>query len=232
MASLKWSTPATMPLAFAIFLIALCWPIREFLNRHVSSKLSFVGTTLALLIVLALFVGAIYFAAQSLASGLPNTIRICRTCSSRSAAGYRVTVCRPHRTWSGRRRSADWRAVWSPGSTPGAGSSCSSGSPFWGYPPCRSCAAASSAYGTTARPAGGAGDFEASGPKRAALPRDRHAHERNHRRVERSVRARGRPRLRLPLGLIAFVLNYIPTVGSVIAVIPPTLFAFCSSRAS
>jgi AI-2 transport protein TqsA len=34
------------------------------------------------------------------------------------------------------------------------------------------------------------------------------------------------------LGLIAFVLNYIPTVGSVIAVIPPTLFAFCSSRAS
>ena len=27
-------------------------------------------------------------------------------------------------------------------------------------------------------------------------------------------------------GLIAFVLNYIPTVGSVVAVIPPTLFAF------
>lgn len=72
LAGLKWSTPATMPLAFAIFLIALCWPIREFLNRHVSSKLSFVGTTLALLIVLALFVGAIYFAAQSLASGLPK----------------------------------------------------------------------------------------------------------------------------------------------------------------
>jgi AI-2 transport protein TqsA len=37
-----------------------------------SRRSSFVGTTLALLIVLALFVGAIYFAAQSLASGLPK----------------------------------------------------------------------------------------------------------------------------------------------------------------
>jgi len=72
LAGLKWSTPATMPLAFAIFLIALCWPIREFLNRRLSSGLSFVGTTIALLIVLALFLGALYFAAQSVASGLPQ----------------------------------------------------------------------------------------------------------------------------------------------------------------
>jgi predicted PurR-regulated permease PerM len=72
LAGLKWSTPATSPLAFAVCLIALCWPIREFLKRRVSSKRSFVGTTRALLIVLALFVGAISFAAQSLASGLPK----------------------------------------------------------------------------------------------------------------------------------------------------------------
>jgi AI-2 transport protein TqsA len=72
LAGLKWSTAATMPLAFAIFLIALCWPIREFLNRYLSSSLSFVGTTIALLVVLALFLGAIYFAAQSVANGLPK----------------------------------------------------------------------------------------------------------------------------------------------------------------
>jgi AI-2 transport protein TqsA len=75
LAGLKWSMAATMPLAFAIFLIALCWPIREVLNRHVGATFSYIGATLALLTVLALLAGAVYYTAQDLASGLPKYVQ-------------------------------------------------------------------------------------------------------------------------------------------------------------
>jgi predicted PurR-regulated permease PerM len=150
----KWSTPATMPLAFAIFLIALCWPIREFLNRHVSSKLSFVGTTLAPLIVLALFVGAIYFAAQSLASGLPrynqdlqNLLEQVRSWLQSHGLPAPQDMVRQETLGRLARRVVTGLYTW------GGLVLFILALAILGYPPCRSCAAVSSAYGTTARPA-------------------------------------------------------------------------------
>lgn len=70
--ALKWSAPVTMPLAFAIVLIALCWPIRQGLRRHLPEPLSFFGAALALLLILGLFAACLYVTAQSLIDGLPR----------------------------------------------------------------------------------------------------------------------------------------------------------------
>jgi predicted PurR-regulated permease PerM len=60
-AALKWSYSVTMPLAAAVFVVAVVWPIKLGLDRHLPSWLSYCGTIVLLLLVFAGFVFAMYF---------------------------------------------------------------------------------------------------------------------------------------------------------------------------
>jgi len=60
-ALLRWSYPVSMPLAAATFVVAAAWPIKPWLDRLLPAGLSYAGTALALLLVLAGFFAAIYF---------------------------------------------------------------------------------------------------------------------------------------------------------------------------
>jgi AI-2 transport protein TqsA len=73
-AGLRWSAPVTMPLAFAGFLIALCWPLREWLNRQLPQhpSFAFIGTTVALLLILAAFTAALFFTGRTIANAVPQ----------------------------------------------------------------------------------------------------------------------------------------------------------------
>jgi AI-2 transport protein TqsA len=61
-AALRASYPVTMPLTVSILLIAAVWPLKLWLDRLIP-KASYVGTSLILLCVLALFFAALYFSA-------------------------------------------------------------------------------------------------------------------------------------------------------------------------
>jgi predicted PurR-regulated permease PerM len=60
--ALKWSYAVTMPLAAAVFIIAAVWPVKPLLDRVLPSSLSYAGTVLALLLVVALFGAGLYVA--------------------------------------------------------------------------------------------------------------------------------------------------------------------------
>ena len=62
-AALRASYPVTMPLAFALIVIAAVWPLKPWLDSRLPSWLSYLLTVLALLMGLALFAGAVYFSA-------------------------------------------------------------------------------------------------------------------------------------------------------------------------
>ncbi|HEV2122526.1 MAG TPA: AI-2E family transporter [Chloroflexota bacterium] len=61
-AGLRWSYPVTMPLVVAIFIIAAAWPIKPWLEQRLPTSLSYVGTVLALFLILAGFFATIHFA--------------------------------------------------------------------------------------------------------------------------------------------------------------------------
>jgi len=71
LAFLKWSQVVTMPLAFAVFVIAVMWPLQERLQRHLPRWASLVLTVLVLLLVVALFVGALYWSGSLVAERAP-----------------------------------------------------------------------------------------------------------------------------------------------------------------
>lgn len=60
-AALQWSYPVTMPLVVAVFVIAAAWPIKPWLDQVLPSSLSYVGTVLALFLILAGSIAVIYF---------------------------------------------------------------------------------------------------------------------------------------------------------------------------
>ena len=66
-AFLKWSAVATMPVAFAVFLIALVWPLQRKLENRLPSGISFVLAVLALLLIVGLFVAALWWTGQAVA---------------------------------------------------------------------------------------------------------------------------------------------------------------------
>jgi len=72
LAFLKWSQVVTMPLAFAIFLIALAWPLEERLERRLPRWASFTLALLVLLLVFGLFVGALVWSGQTVAEKAPQ----------------------------------------------------------------------------------------------------------------------------------------------------------------
>jgi predicted PurR-regulated permease PerM len=61
-----------MPLAFAVFLIALAWPLQEKLARHLPRWASLMFTILALLATLGAFLGALIWSADLMAARLPQ----------------------------------------------------------------------------------------------------------------------------------------------------------------
>lgn len=72
LAFLKWSQVVTMPLAFAVFLIALAWPLEERLERRLPRWAAFTLTLLTLLLVFGLFVGALVWSGQTVAEKAPQ----------------------------------------------------------------------------------------------------------------------------------------------------------------
>lgn len=58
---LEASYSVTMPLAVAVVIIAAAWPVKPWLDRFLPSSLSYAGTILVLLLVCGAFVGAVYF---------------------------------------------------------------------------------------------------------------------------------------------------------------------------
>lgn len=60
-AALRASYPVTMPLLFAIIIIAALWPIKLWLSRWLPSWLSYLAVIMLLVLLLAAFLGAIYF---------------------------------------------------------------------------------------------------------------------------------------------------------------------------
>ena len=72
LAFLKWSQPATMPLAFATFLIALAWPLQERLEHKLPRWAAFTCTVLTLLLALSVFVGALVWSIRIVAERAPQ----------------------------------------------------------------------------------------------------------------------------------------------------------------
>ena len=66
-AGLKASFAVTMPLAVAAVIVAACWPLKPWLDEWFPSTLSYIGTVLILLLLAAGFVGAIYISAVEIA---------------------------------------------------------------------------------------------------------------------------------------------------------------------
>lgn len=61
-AGLQWTYPVTMPLVVAVFIITAAWPIKPWLDQMLPPSLSYLGTILALFMILACFIAIIYFA--------------------------------------------------------------------------------------------------------------------------------------------------------------------------
>jgi AI-2 transport protein TqsA len=72
LAFLKWSAPATMPLAFAAFLIALAWPLEEHLEKRMPRWAALTLTILVILGLLAAFIGALWWSGHLVAERSPE----------------------------------------------------------------------------------------------------------------------------------------------------------------
>ncbi|MDX1531159.1 MAG: AI-2E family transporter, partial [Rhodothermales bacterium] len=68
-AALKATKPVTLPLAFALFFVVLLWPLYRELSERLPRGVALVVTFLALLGVFAAFVGAVWFAADQVVEG-------------------------------------------------------------------------------------------------------------------------------------------------------------------
>ena len=227
LAFLKWSQAATVPVAFAVFLIALAWPVQEKLERRLPRWASFLLTVLLMLSVLALFVGALWWSTELVSAKSAQYMPRLQAVYARLqewAAGYGITIP------SG-----------GPGELAGGGVA-------------RSVLGGASALISgilLVLALAILGLHEVRGFRERAQRAFRHQ-DRGAKIVEsiREIAARYQEYLwartvaailqGLTVGLfswligldfafvwalLAFLLNYIPTVGSVLAVIPPSLFA-------
>ena len=58
--TLQWTRAVTLPLALAIFIIALAWPVQVWLERRLPRWLAYIGTILCVLACLAAFVALLW----------------------------------------------------------------------------------------------------------------------------------------------------------------------------
>jgi predicted PurR-regulated permease PerM len=65
-AGLRFSYPVTMPLAVAAMIVAAVWPVKPWLDRRLPSTLSYAGTIVVLLAILLVFLGAVYLSAAQI----------------------------------------------------------------------------------------------------------------------------------------------------------------------
>lgn len=68
-AALRATSAVTLPLAFAVFLVVLLWPLERALERRVPKGVALAGSLLALFAVLAVFTAALVLCADTLADG-------------------------------------------------------------------------------------------------------------------------------------------------------------------
>jgi AI-2 transport protein TqsA len=71
-AALRASATVTMPLAFAAFLIVLAWPLKRWLERYLPRGWSSAAALLALLAIFTVFVGALALSLGAVASRAPQ----------------------------------------------------------------------------------------------------------------------------------------------------------------
>lgn len=68
----KLAAPVLMPLGVAIFMIALAWPVKSWLSKHLPNSLSYVGSFTAIILVLGLFFLAIWLSAAEIIETAPK----------------------------------------------------------------------------------------------------------------------------------------------------------------
>ncbi len=72
LAALKIGASFLAPLGIAVFLVALAWPVKTLLNRFLPESLSYIGSFLALLLVIVVVGGAIYLSTQEIVEKAPQ----------------------------------------------------------------------------------------------------------------------------------------------------------------
>jgi len=228
LAFLKWSAVVTMPLGLSLFLIALGWPLQERLERRLPRKLSFLLTVLGMLLIFAVFVGSLVWSGRLIAERAPQY-------SGKVKAVYAQV----------QERARDY-GISLPDGSGGQGAS-AQGLVISGL----KVAGSSISLALLIAAFVILGLYEVHGFKdktRSAFRHPRHGAELIE--ASRAICERYMQYLRVftltaliqgvvvflfallvgldfafVWGLLAFLLNYVPTIGSAIAVIPPSLFA-------
>jgi AI-2 transport protein TqsA len=72
-AALRAAYPVAMPLAITLVVVAAVWPIKQWLERYLPSWLSYGGTIAALLVVSAVFVGGLWFSAAQVVNAFARS---------------------------------------------------------------------------------------------------------------------------------------------------------------
>ncbi len=93
--ALKASFSVTLPLAFSLFLIILAWPLYKWLNARLPQKVAYAFTLLALLAIFAAFVGALFYSGKVIADAAPRYAEDAQQMWQKarvSAQGYDVTL--------------------------------------------------------------------------------------------------------------------------------------------
>lgn len=72
-AALRATSAVTMPVALALFVVIIAWPLQKWLERkHVPRKLAYCGTLLGILVVSGVFLGLLYLCGQSILEKAPE----------------------------------------------------------------------------------------------------------------------------------------------------------------
>ncbi|HEX6898264.1 MAG TPA: AI-2E family transporter [Thermoanaerobaculia bacterium] len=229
LAFLKWSAVVTMPLGLSLFLIALGWPLQERLERRLPRKAAFLLTVLTMLLIFAAFVGSLVWSGRLIAERAPQY-------SGKVKAVYAQV----------QERARDY-GISLPGAGQGGQGSSAQGLVISGL----KVAGSSISLALLIAAFVILGLYEVHDFKdrtRGAFRQPRHGAELIE--TSRALCERYMQYLRVftltaliqgvvvflfallvgldfafVWGLLAFLLNYVPTVGSVIAVVPPSLFA-------
>ncbi|MEX6506849.1 AI-2E family transporter [Jiella sp. M17.18] len=67
-AALRWAYPVVMPLVVAVFIIAAAWPIRKLFPGSMPAVISYGGTMIVLFVIMAVFFAAIYYSIAEVAT--------------------------------------------------------------------------------------------------------------------------------------------------------------------